>query len=232
MGYTFQMDRGGDCRDKLSIIKSEVKCDELIEKILGISDKKRRPYKTHCPFHNDTTPSLNIYLERWSCFVCNLHGDSIEFIKRYLKIGFIEAVDYLYHDYLGYGKASSSQRWMKNPFSASYIPTMETHFPSKEERISHCEQILPVYLFPYFMLAERCGDELLSHVIIEPTFVLPWKNYTAIEWIAYWHNIPASEELECIRIWEEWCRRSETYHRSSVAWERIRISMKEKISLG
>lgn len=224
-------DRGGE-RDKLSIVKSEVRCDELIDKIIGLSGKKSRPLKAICPFHNDTSPSLNVYTERWSCYVCNLHGDSIEFIKQHLKLGFREAVDYLYHEYLGYDKESAASRWQSSTLAPTYILPMSEHFPSQEERIAYCESILPFELFPYFMLIERCGPELLNHIVVKPRFTDLFKNYTALKWIAYWHNLPEDSQLECIRIWEEWCRRSETYHQQSMAWERLRQTLKNKNSLG
>ena len=36
--------------------------------------------KTRCPFHNDTTPSLQIYSDRFHCYVCGAHGDPIDWL--------------------------------------------------------------------------------------------------------------------------------------------------------
>lgn len=45
-------------------------------------------YKCICPFHNDHSPSLNIYTDNdhgedsWSCYVCNINGDCFRFIRQ------------------------------------------------------------------------------------------------------------------------------------------------------
>jgi DNA polymerase I-like protein with 3'-5' exonuclease and polymerase domains len=36
--------------------------------------------KIHCPFHDDTTPSLHVYDDHFHCFGCGAHGDHIDWL--------------------------------------------------------------------------------------------------------------------------------------------------------
>jgi DNA polymerase len=38
--------------------------------------------KVLCPFHNDRTPSLQIYADHYHCFVCGAHGGSIDWLMQ------------------------------------------------------------------------------------------------------------------------------------------------------
>jgi hypothetical protein len=38
--------------------------------------------KVSCPFHEDPTPSLQIYPDHWHCFGCGEHGDRIDWLTR------------------------------------------------------------------------------------------------------------------------------------------------------
>ena len=38
--------------------------------------------KSSCPFHEDPTPSLQIYPDHWHCFGCHEHGDRIDWLVR------------------------------------------------------------------------------------------------------------------------------------------------------
>lgn len=76
----------------------EIKQSLSIEKVLQHynlhPDKNNR---LHCPFHNDKTPSFQIYpkTNTWTCFSSNCDagsGDQIEFIEKYEKITKHEAL--------------------------------------------------------------------------------------------------------------------------------------------
>src|SRR3990167_1007536 len=43
-----------------------------------------------CPFHDDSSPSFVLYVEqnKWHCFGCGEHGDSIDFIQTRDSVGF------------------------------------------------------------------------------------------------------------------------------------------------
>lgn len=52
--------------------------------------------KGFCPFHNDKSPSLHLWdNNRVSCFVCDLHLDTIGFIQEKEKCNFYRALDIL-----------------------------------------------------------------------------------------------------------------------------------------
>ena len=54
-------------------------------------------YKTLCPFHPEKTPSFIVQKgdHHYHCFGCGAHGDAIQFLMTYLKMGFGDAVEYL-----------------------------------------------------------------------------------------------------------------------------------------
>jgi hypothetical protein len=51
-------------------------------------------FLTHCPFHEEKTPSCVIYCEtnRYYCFGCNAKGNSIDYLINRYKVSFREAV--------------------------------------------------------------------------------------------------------------------------------------------
>lgn len=48
-----------------------------------------------CPFHNDTSPSLQVNdsKEMFMCFACNTGGDAITFVRKFRNITYIEALE-------------------------------------------------------------------------------------------------------------------------------------------
>lgn len=65
-----------------------------LHRILSIGE---RTYKIVCPFHIEKTPSFTIYRKdnKWHCFGCGEHGDSISLAQKLNKFSFITAVQYL-----------------------------------------------------------------------------------------------------------------------------------------
>jgi hypothetical protein len=53
--------------------------------------------KILCPFHNDTTPSLQIYAHHYHCYVCGAHGDQIDWLVQVEGMERKEAVHLLDH---------------------------------------------------------------------------------------------------------------------------------------
>lgn len=45
-----------------------------------------------CPFHEEKSPSFNIYHDHYYCFGCKANGDAIDFVRKTTGIGFIEAL--------------------------------------------------------------------------------------------------------------------------------------------
>ena len=82
------------------------KLEELTRDVLAHSDmvgvissyirltKKGRNYWAPCPFHDDSNPSLSVNPEKriWKCWVCGFGGTEINFVQRYEKIGYFEAL--------------------------------------------------------------------------------------------------------------------------------------------
>ena len=82
------------------------KLEELTKDVLAHSDmvgvissyihltRKGRNFWAPCPFHDDSNPSLSVNPEKriWKCWVCGFGGTEINFVQRYEKIGYFEAL--------------------------------------------------------------------------------------------------------------------------------------------
>ena len=51
--------------------------------------------KILCPFHDDHHPSCHIYADHFYCFVCEAHGDQIDWLREVEGLNFQEALDAL-----------------------------------------------------------------------------------------------------------------------------------------
>ncbi|QCI24716.1 DNA primase [Buchnera aphidicola (Rhopalosiphum padi)] len=69
---------------------------ELIETRIKLK-KNGKNYQTHCPFHNDKTPSFTVSYEKqfYYCFGCNAHGNAIDFLINYDNLNFVESIEEL-----------------------------------------------------------------------------------------------------------------------------------------
>jgi len=54
-----------------------------------------REWVGHCPFHRDRSPSFTVVDSKgfFHCFGCGTHGDVVEFIRRFERLSFVEAVE-------------------------------------------------------------------------------------------------------------------------------------------
>ena len=54
-------------------------------------------HKCLCPFHEDHHPSMSFSIRKntYRCFVCGEHGDTIDLVMKYQRLGFPEACDFL-----------------------------------------------------------------------------------------------------------------------------------------
>lgn len=75
----------------------------LMSEVIG----KRMPLKKHgreyqglCPFHNEKSPSFTVNDEKafFHCFGCGAHGDAIEFVRRFDRLTYPEAIEQLARD--------------------------------------------------------------------------------------------------------------------------------------
>jgi len=69
---------------------------ELIDTRIKLT-KKGKNYQTHCPFHNENTPSFTVSYEKqfYYCFGCTAHGNAIDFLINYEHLSFIESIEEL-----------------------------------------------------------------------------------------------------------------------------------------
>lgn len=77
-------------------LRSHFLMSEVIGRRLPIK-KHGREYHALCPFHNEKTPSFTINDEKafFHCFGCGAHGDAIEFIRRFERLSYPEAIENL-----------------------------------------------------------------------------------------------------------------------------------------
>ena len=59
--------------------------------------KKGKNYSACCPFHNEKTPSFSVSQEKqfYHCFGCGVHGNAIDFIMKFERLEFVEAIEEL-----------------------------------------------------------------------------------------------------------------------------------------
>ncbi|MDR3529206.1 MAG: CHC2 zinc finger domain-containing protein [Rhodopila sp.] len=75
-----------------------VKASVSIAAVVGdsLSLKRNGQYLTAlCPFHDERTPSLNVYEDHYHCFGCGAHGDVITWVMATRRLTFAEAVQHL-----------------------------------------------------------------------------------------------------------------------------------------
>ncbi len=75
--------------DRAQIIKQTVDIKQVVE-LYGIALNSRGV--THCPFHDDRHPSASISQGRFHCYVCGLHLDVFEFVRKMTGCTFPEAL--------------------------------------------------------------------------------------------------------------------------------------------
>ena len=79
------------------------KAADIVEVIGEYLSLKREGsnYKTICPFHGDTDPSLSVSPSKqiWKCFGCGKGGDVIKFVAEYENISYFEAAKRLASKY-------------------------------------------------------------------------------------------------------------------------------------
>ncbi len=77
-------------------IKSMNPIEEIIGQIIPLR-KAGKDFKASCPFHDERTPSFFVSPSRqtFHCFGCGASGDVIEFIMRWSKVSFKEALGIL-----------------------------------------------------------------------------------------------------------------------------------------
>ena len=59
--------------------------------------KAGKEFKSVCPFHDDSNPSLTISPAKgfYHCFSCGAHGTAVGFLMNYEHLSFVEAIESL-----------------------------------------------------------------------------------------------------------------------------------------
>lgn len=81
-------------KEKIKEVTDSVDIVDVIGNYLSL-EKKGRNYVGICPFHQDTNPSLSVSPEKqiYKCFVCGNSGNAITFMKNYLHLDFLGAIE-------------------------------------------------------------------------------------------------------------------------------------------
>jgi DNA primase len=75
-------------------ILSRVSLASLIGETVSLETRSGRPVGL-CPFHNEKSPSFNLYDDHFYCFGCKKNGDAIDFVRAIQGLGFVDALRYL-----------------------------------------------------------------------------------------------------------------------------------------
>lgn len=81
----------------IQAVREQTDLVELIRAYLPSLKKTGANYKAPCPFHQEKTPSFMVHPQKqyYHCFGCGAHGDAIRFVQEYLKLSFVEAIQFL-----------------------------------------------------------------------------------------------------------------------------------------
>ena len=84
-------------KERIQRIKTEVPIEMVIQKYVQLKPSGFATLVARCPFHNDRTPSLAVYLQTgtYHCFGCRAHGDVISFMRAVANLSFAQALDVL-----------------------------------------------------------------------------------------------------------------------------------------
>ncbi len=79
--------------DKILEIQKKANIVDIISDYLPL-EQKGKNYFAICPFHDDHNPSMSISQDKqiFNCFVCHSGGNVFNFIMKYEKVNFLEAV--------------------------------------------------------------------------------------------------------------------------------------------
>lgn len=82
--------------DDVALIRERTDIIALLQEYIPLK-KAGRNFKANCPFHNETTPSFMVSVERqmWHCFGCQKGGDAYTFLMEYEHMEFPEALRFL-----------------------------------------------------------------------------------------------------------------------------------------
>jgi DNA primase len=74
--------------DEVKEIEKRIDLVSLVSDYIALDRKS----KGCCPFHQDDTPSFQVYQDHWHCFGCHEHGGPIKFIQKIRQTDFKSAL--------------------------------------------------------------------------------------------------------------------------------------------
>lgn len=82
--------------DDVALVRERTDIIGLLQEYIPLK-KAGRNFKANCPFHNESTPSFMVSVERqmWHCFGCQKGGDAYTFLMEYEHMEFPEALRFL-----------------------------------------------------------------------------------------------------------------------------------------
>ena len=83
-------------KESLDLLRERVDLLEVVSAHIPMQ-KSGASYKACCPFHEEKTPSFMMQRgdKHYHCFGCGAHGDAIAFLMGYVKMSFVDALEYL-----------------------------------------------------------------------------------------------------------------------------------------
>ncbi len=79
-------------QDYLNYIRDAVPLSDVCAKLNLHTKRYGKQMRALCPFHNDRTPSLQIYQDHYHCYACRAHGDLFSLVQKVKDISFREAI--------------------------------------------------------------------------------------------------------------------------------------------
>lgn len=83
-------------REEIESIRAQNPIEQIVGRYVELRPSARR-FTGLCPFHEEHTPSLTVYLhnQSWYCFGCDRGGDVFDFVELIEKVSFAEALQKL-----------------------------------------------------------------------------------------------------------------------------------------
>ncbi len=139
--------------DSLNALRQRVHLLDVLQSHLEFK-RSGGTYKALCPFHDEKSPSLILKGgdQHFHCFGCGAHGDAIDFLMRFLGLGFSEAVETLAERYGVHLEKRRDRAEDRSAFAG--IP------PS---RLRECTE-LAAQFFHFWLLESQEGQEALEYL--------------------------------------------------------------------
>jgi len=83
-------------KESLELLRQRIDLADVVGAHLPLQ-RSGSSHKACCPFHEEKTPSFIIQKgdSHYHCYGCGAHGDAIAFLMGFLKMSFVEAIEYL-----------------------------------------------------------------------------------------------------------------------------------------